>query len=470
MSKVLSRLTFGLALAVLSQPLAALAATPADTVITGGPIYTADDARPKAEAVAVSAGRIIYVGDRAGAQALIGPKTELIDLKGASLYPGFTDSHVHLDGVGDRELTLNLEGSHSAAEVAARVKARMPSVKPGEILFGRGWIETGWPEKRFLQASDIDAVAPDNPVILERADGHAMTANTAALRLAGISEATPVPFGGAINRDPQGHLTGMLVDNAMSLLDKVRPVETAEHRVQALKVGMAVENRHGWTGVHFMSAPWGDVMALEALAARGEAPLRVYAAVDREDVDKLFASGPRSAGDGRIVTRAIKLYADGALGSRGAALWAPYSDDGANTGLFRFKDDDTRAVLADAAAHGIQVCTHAIGDRANAITLEAIRHARGRLQSGMTSADIGALVDNASAAMGASPDGALVLLNEASAYPHGSHQKQVVREGSVVLMDCGCSVHGYTSDISRTMIFGAPTPRQRKVRGTACLA
>ncbi len=351
---------------------AAQAAGPraADTVIWGGPVYTAETGQPKAQAVAVRAGRIVFVGDRAGAAALVGPATRTIDLKGAALFPGFTDSHVHLDGVGERELTLNLEGSTSAAEVAARVKARVATSRPGELIFGRGWIETGWPEKRFLQASDIDAVAPDNPVILERADGHAMTANSAALRLAGISEATPVPFGGAINRDPQGHLTGMLVDNAMSLLDKVRPAETAEHRVQALKVGMAVENRHGWTGVHFMSASWGDVVALEALAARGEAPLRVYAAVDREDVDKLFASGPRSAGDGRIVTRAIKLYADGALGSRGAALWAPYSDDGPNTGLFRFKDDDIRAVLADAAAHGIQVCTHAIGDRANSRVLD----------------------------------------------------------------------------------------------------
>ena len=343
---------------------------PADTVIWGGPVYTAEAAHPIAQAVAVRAGRIVFVGDREGARALVGPATRTIDLKGAALFPGFTDSHVHLDGVGERELTLNLEGSGSAAEVAARVKARVATAKPGELIFGRGWIETGWPEKRFLQASDIDAVAPDNPVILQRADGHAMTANSAALRLAGITTATPAPFGGAINKDPTGHLTGMLVDNAMALLEKVLPTESAEHRVQALKVGMAVENRYGWTGVHFMSAPWGDVLALEALAAKGEAPLRVYAAVDREDVDKLFASGPRTAGDGRVVTRAIKLYADGALGSRGAALWAPYSDDPPNTGLFRFKDEDTRSVLADAAAHGIQVCTHAIGDKANSRVLD----------------------------------------------------------------------------------------------------
>ena len=353
-----------------TAPGLAAAPTGADTVIWGGPVYTADAARPRVEAVAVRAGRIVFAGDRGAAQALVGPATRIIDLKGATLFPGFTDSHAHLDGVGERELTLNLEGAASAAEVAARVKAYAAAVRPGEVIYGRGWIETGWPEKRFLQASDIDAVAPDNPVLLQRSDGHAIVANTAALRLAGVTDATPAPFGGAILKDKDGHLTGMLVDNAMSLLRGVRPAETAERRIRALKVGMAVENRYGWTGVHFMSAPWEDVLALESLAARGEAPLRVYAAVDRQDADKLFQSGPRSAGDGRIVTRAIKLYADGALGSRGAALFEPYSDEPTTTGLLRLKPDDTRPVLAEAAARGIQVCTHAIGDRANARVLD----------------------------------------------------------------------------------------------------
>lgn len=343
---------------------------PADTVIWGGPVYTGEAAGPTAQAVAVRGGRIVLVGDRAAAAALVGPATRTIDLKGAALFPGFTDSHVHLDGVGERELTLNLEGSASAAEVAARLKVRLASARPGEVIFGRGWIETGWPEKRFLQASDIDAISADNPVLLQRADGHAIVANSAALRLAGITEATPVPFGGAILKDKSGHLTGMLVDNAMSLLAKVRPTVTAETRMKALKVGMEVENRYGWTGVHFMSAPWADVLALETLAARGEAPLRVYAAVDREDADKLFKSGPRTAGDGRIVTRAIKLYADGALGSRGAALFEPYADEPSTTGLLRLKPEETRPVLAEAAAGGIQVCTHAIGDLANSRVLD----------------------------------------------------------------------------------------------------
>lgn len=354
---------------------AAIAAQPADSVIFGGPIYTADDAAPTAEAVAIAAGRIVYVGSRAGALAFSGASTQQIDLKGAALFPGFTDSHVHLNGVGQRELTLNLEGSASAAEVAQRLKAWMVNAKPGEVIVGRGWIETGWPEKRFLNAADLDAVAPDNPVLMRRADGHALVANHAALKRAGIDETTKAPFGGAILTDERGQLTGMLVDNAMGLVAGIVPADSPEFRVKALKAGMTVEVAYGWTGVHFMSAPWNDVMALEALDAKGEAPLRVYAAVDRADAAKLFASGPRSTPDGRIVTRALKLYADGALGSRGAALFAPYSDHPDMVGLMRLTPEDTRPILAQAARSGIQVAVHAIGDRGNATVLDLYEEA-----------------------------------------------------------------------------------------------
>src|SRR5512140_4022186 len=166
----------------LAAPLvgSAAAKAPADLVIWGGPIYTAVDARPKVEAVAVRQGRIAFAGTHAGAQALVGPKTKVIDLAGSALFPGFTDSHAHLDGIGERELTLNLEGSKSAAEVTQRLKAYLAEHKPTGAVVGRGWIETGWPEGRFLQKGDLDAVAPDTPVIMTRADGHALTANSAA--------------------------------------------------------------------------------------------------------------------------------------------------------------------------------------------------------------------------------------------------------------------------------------------------
>src|SRR5215472_13760829 len=154
------------ALALLvAVPASAAKPAPADLVIWGGPIYTADEAHPTAQAVAVSHGRIAYVGARAGAQALVGPKTRVIDLHGAALFPGFTDSHAHLREIGDRELTLNLEGSKSAAEAAQRLKAWIAGHPGQREVVGRGWIETGWPEGRFLQRSDIDPVSGDIPVL-----------------------------------------------------------------------------------------------------------------------------------------------------------------------------------------------------------------------------------------------------------------------------------------------------------------
>jgi len=366
-------MTLKLSAAIVAAALAiggAVCAAPADILIKGGPIYTADPAHPTVQAVAIGGGHILFVGDEKGANSLKGPATQVIDLKGAALFPGFTDSHVHLDGIGWRELSLNLDGAASAAEVTQRLKQYLAKVKPGELVVGRGWIETGWPEKRFLDKQDLDAVAPDNPVLLRRADGHAVVANSLALRKAGITDSTPVPFGGAILKDDKGRLTGMLVDNAMQLVQGLVPKISAEARQLTLRAAMQVENRYGWTGVHFVSAAWDDVLALEHLAVKGQAPLRIYAAVDRDDAQALFASGPRSVANGRITTRAIKLYADGALGSRGAALFEPYDDDRNNVGLLRLTGENTLPLLQEAARSGIQVCTHAIGDRANATVLD----------------------------------------------------------------------------------------------------
>jgi predicted amidohydrolase YtcJ len=361
--------------AALPASAAHSAGTPADMVIWGGPIYTAVDAQPKAEAVAVRKGRIAYVGPRAGAKALVGPKTKVVDLKGAALFPGFTDAHAHLREIGDRELQLNLEGSKSAAEAMARLKAYLAEHKPKGLVYGRGWIETGWPEGRFLNRQDIDAVAPDQPVILQRADGHAMTANSAALKAAHIDEATAAPSGGQILKDPDGKLTGMLVDNAMNLLAPIRHEPGREERMTAFKAGIKVENEYGWTGVHSMSVDMADVPLLEEMDARGETPLRIYNAVDVEGAAPLFASGPRATKDGRITTRAIKLYMDGALGSRGAVLFAPYSDAPAITGTFLMDRELMRSAMAKALKSGIQVSTHAIGDKGNATTLDLYEQA-----------------------------------------------------------------------------------------------
>jgi predicted amidohydrolase YtcJ len=341
----------------------------AESVYWGGPIYTADDANPRVEAVAVRAGRIVYAGDRAGAKRLVGGATKVIDLKGAAMFPGFTDAHAHLRGIGERELTLNLEGTPSLAALVATVKARAAATPKGQLIIGRGWIETHWPEGRFPTRADLDAVSPDNPVLLERADGHALVANSAALRAAGITRATVAPSGGEILKDAAGEPAGMLVDMAMTLVEPIIPKPDAAFREKAFAAGFKVYSAYGWTGVHNMSVDWDDALMLEKIAARGAAPLRVYNAVTPEGAERLIAGGPRTAADGRVITRAVKFYMDGALGSRGAALLEKYADAD-SLGLVQMKKEDVLPVWGRALDRGIQITTHAIGDRGNRMTLD----------------------------------------------------------------------------------------------------
>ncbi len=362
--------------AVLALLLPALPAQAqsADAVYWGGPIHTGVETSPTAEAVAVRDGRIVFVGDRPGADALRGEETQVVDLKGAALFPGFVDGHAHLRGIGERELTLNLEGSASAAEAMARLAQHLKTAAPEGTVVGRGWIETGWPEGRFLNRQDLDAVAPDRPVLLIRADGHALVANTAALTAAGIDRATAAPEGGEILKDAAGAPTGMLVDNAMGLVAKLNTPPGQAQKLAAYRAAFAVETRYGWTGVHNMSVDFADVPLLEALAATGEAPMRVYNAVDADSAGPLLEAGPR-ASDGRIVTRAVKLYIDGALGSRGAALHEPYADAPHSRGMLVSDPAEVAKVLARARAAGVQVATHAIGDRGNTVVLDLYQDA-----------------------------------------------------------------------------------------------
>ena len=350
-------------------PLAAalmLAAAPAalaqNLLIRGGTIHTGDEAQPTAEVVAVRDGRIAYVGSAAGAPSAEG--LEVVDLKGATLFPGFTDGHAHLDGIGWREMTLNLEGSASVVEAMARL-SDWAKAHPEGVIVGRGWIETHWPEKRFLTAADLDAAAPGRVVLLSRADGHAVAVSSAALSAAGIDATTSAPSGGEILKDAEGRPTGLLVDAAEQLVSKLMPQADEAATRAAYRAGFGVYARYGWTGVHFMSAPWKDVPLLEAMARDGEAPLRVYNSVTPDGARALYASGPREAGDGRIVTRAVKFYADGALGSRGAALFAPYADQPNTTGLMQTSGAEMVPLYEEALRAGIQLATHAIGDRGN---------------------------------------------------------------------------------------------------------
>lgn len=335
----------------------------ADTVIWGGTIYTAEDSGPTAEAVAIGNGRILYVGSRAGAAAYVSPDTTIISLEGATLYPGFVDAHAHLSGIGARELTLNLEGSASLAALQAALAAHaQTSTQP--TVVGRGWIETHWPEGRFPSRWDLDDVVKDRPVILFRADGHAAVANSAALTAAAITGETEAPFGGAIQKNALGEPTGIFIDAAMSLISNLIPAPTYDDIMEHLTVGARVYGEYGWTGLHNMSVSWQEVELLDMLSERGDVKIRVYNSINPGDAPQLFAQGARSSANERIVTRAIKLYMDGALGSRGAALLEPYSDAN-TTGLILSKPEQVLPLLEQALRSGIQINMHAIGDRGN---------------------------------------------------------------------------------------------------------
>ena len=354
-----------LALALLLAGTAA-SAQAQNLIIHGGPIYTGVDGAAPAQQVTVVDGRITYVGPmRLEATA----PDEYIDLKGAALFPGFTDGHAHLDGIGWRELTLNLEGSSSVADAMAKLSAWAQAHPDGPIV-GRGWIETRWPEARFLTAADLDAAAPGRVVLLGRADGHAVVASTAALIAAGITAETAAPAGGEILKGPDGRPTGLLVDAAETLVAGLMPQADPEALRAAYRAGFRVEAEYGWTGIHSMSVPWKDVALLEAMAEAGEAPLRIYNSVTPDGAEPLFASGPRSVADGRMITRAVKYYADGALGSRGAALFAPYADRPDTTGLMQLTEQQIVPLYQQALRRGIQITTHAIGDLGNASVIE----------------------------------------------------------------------------------------------------
>jgi len=342
----------------------------ASLVIYGGPIYTAVDEAPMTEAIAVRDGKIIAIGKADDVLGQYGELAVRFNLDGAALYPGFTDAHAHLLGLGQRELNLNLEGTASIDELTARVKTALENIPKGQALYGRGWIETAWPEQRFPQASDLDEVAPDNPIILERADGHAVVVNSAALSAAGITRDTPDPAGGRIEKDESGQPTGMLIDTAGAPVFALLSAPSETEKARAYKAASDVYTAYGWTGIHNMSVDPANLDLIEAMSDDGEIKLRVYNSVDKSGLDSLIETGPRASQNNHVMTRAMKLYVDGALGSRGAALTAPYSDKPDSRGLILLPKDEAYELMGKAKKSGIQVNTHAIGDRGNKLVLD----------------------------------------------------------------------------------------------------
>ena len=352
----------------------AVAVQPADVIVTAERIYTVDDARPFADAMAVRGGKIVFVGSAEGAMALRGPQTKVIDYRGRTIVPGITDAHAHMLGLGIALSTVDLVGSNSYDEVIARVAARAKTAPAGSWITGRGWDQNRWGDTRFPTQEKLSAAVPDHPVVLERIDGHAVLANAMAIKAAGVTAATKDPDGGRILRDANGAPAGVFVDNAVGLIDRAIPPMSHDQQKAALLAAIAEANRWGLTGVHDAGESRATIDLYEEIAKSGKLTLRSYVMIsdDSAAIAYYFKLGPRSAMyDGRLWVRTIKLYADGALGSRGAALLDPYSDDPGNMGLLVSPPEHLRAVSVEALKHGFQVATHAIGDRGNRVTLDA---------------------------------------------------------------------------------------------------
>jgi predicted amidohydrolase YtcJ len=339
-----------------------------DILIHGGPIHTGVATAPTAEAVLVRDDRIAFVGDLAAARAKAAKGARDIDLKGAAAFPGFVDAHAHLTGVGLRELTLNLDTADSIESLVAAVKA-YAAAHPDGPIFGRGWIETHWPEKRFPNRADLDRAAPGRVVVLERADGHAVVASSTALAAAKVAKDTVAPAGGQILKGPDGAPDGMLIDHAQSLVAAVIPPPSDALKRQALEKAGALYASRGWTGLGNMSVEAPDLAILTSLAAEKRFGLRVDNYMDPSGAAQVLAKGPSTDATGLIRVRGIKLYMDGALGSRGAALLEPYSD-AEGLGLQLTPRDKGLALMKQAKAAGAQVAMHAIGDRGNRMTLD----------------------------------------------------------------------------------------------------
>lgn len=349
-----------------------------DLLLENGTVYATADAKPQRLSIVARAGKIAFVGEADRARQFA-PSGRRIDLAGAFVFPGWADAHGHLLGLGQSLEVAQLRASADASDAARRIAELAAKVPLARWVEGRGWDQNLWPGKSFPDARELDAVVGDRPVAARRVDGHALWVNSRALALAGIGKDTPDPPGGRILRRADGTPSGILVDNAMDLLDRVVPAATAEDFARRIRAAARACVAVGLTEVQDASGYSPENIAiLEQLAGRHELPLRVYATVSPEPaaLEVFFRKGVH-VGEGAdfLTVRAIKAYADGALGSRGAALLADYSDEPGQRGLLVTPPERLDEVARQAREKGWQVWIHAIGDRGNRVALEAFRKA-----------------------------------------------------------------------------------------------
>ncbi len=348
----------------------------ADIIFRNGIVWTGTGAQD-VTCVAVTGDRIVYAGSDAGARRLQGPETRLVDLSGRMLLPGLVDAHAHLHSLGRALGEVALEGTQSAAEVAQRVRETQKDAVPGAWVHGRGWDQNDWAVTEFPTWRDLTATEA-NPVYLGRVDGHALWLNRTALDACGITRDTPDPPGGRIIRDETGAPTGVLVDNAENLVLEHVPDPAPDEVDARLRRAIRECNRVGLVGFHDAGTTPDVLASLRRLGAAGELTITVYAMLDSEYpalLEEAFDGGRREEFDGRLVLRSVKLRADGALGSRGAALLEPYDDEPGNTGLIVQPESTLYALTLRAFESGLQPATHAIGDRGNRLILDVYERA-----------------------------------------------------------------------------------------------
>ncbi len=346
---------------------------PATLIVHNAVVYTVNTAQPTAEAVAVRGDRLVLVGTNQAALELRGPSTRIIDAQGAAVVPGLQDSHGHFTGLGASLQVLRLRGTTSFDQIVEMVRQRAATARSGEWIQGRSWDQNDWPVKDWPTHDKLTAAAPNNPVYLTRVDGHAAMVNKAALDAAGITAETPDPAGGRLIRTTSGDPTGVLIDSAQTLVaNKIPPVSPQQLEEQILLADGEARSL-GLTAVHDAGTDPATVAAYRRLIDAGRLKTRLYVML-RGPLSMLepeFKKGPIiNYANHHLSVRAIKIGADGALGSRGAALLEPYGDEPSTSGFFTTTPDDIYAQTLAATRAGFQTCIHAIGDRANRVTLD----------------------------------------------------------------------------------------------------
>lgn len=362
----------------------------ASLILANATVYTLNPNRPVVQAIAVNQGRIVGAGSTDELLKKFSADT-VIDLEGKTIVPGFIDAHGHIPGLGRALQSIILVGISSPEEAAALVRGHVSEAKPGWWIYGRGWDQNLWPNKQFPTKTLLDAVAPNNPVILGRIDGHAIWVNSKAMQIAGVTAETKDPEGGRIVRDAAGNPTGVFIDKARALIEDHFPPPSEEEIERSLILAMQECIRFGLTGVHDMGEIHEvgvDAKRIEIyrrLAEKNALPLRIYAAINApgEAWDIWSQRKPLIGYRNDLLTvRAVKMYMDGALGSRGAALFEEYEDDPGNRGLTFMGEEELQRLVEKAIASGYQPCTHAIGDRGNHIVLNAYERALNNLPPG----------------------------------------------------------------------------------------